>query len=81
MTKYKPLSRKKSHWKEIKLKKYFPGTKGPTKTIYLDTRLKHPHYSNENAVWGLLDKKYCIMLGGDSGRINRQLTIFKSLKL
>ena len=78
---YKPLNEKKDYWKEIKLKEYFPGPAGPTKKIFLDPELKHPDYPNEQAVWGILGKKYCIMLGGLSGRINRELTIFKKIKL
>lgn len=79
--KYKPLDKKKNYWTEIKLREYFPGQAGPNKEIFLDPKLKHPDYPNEQAVWGVLGRKYCIMLGGLSGRINRNLTVFKKIKL
>ena len=72
--KYKPLDNKKNSWIEIKLKNI---EKKKKLVFYLDKTLKHPNYHNEHAVRALQKNKYCIILGGDAARLNRDYVNFK----
>ena len=72
--KYKPLQNINTSWKKINLKEI---AKGKRLKFWLDENLKHPKYKNEFAVWAKQEKKYCVIVGGDAARLNRDFVNFK----
>lgn len=59
---YLPVKTPKDHWIEFK---------NGSKTYYYDDKMKHPFDSEKLLVWGLVAKKWHVVLGGETIRVKK----------